>query len=892
MIIPTNKIALGQGVDVSGLTSSNVGIDPATDVLGLAKILATASSTARTLETRFSEVVNAWDGVNDGTLNQPGMIPDGAFVGGNTIGGTMTGLNNTPMLQALVTYCFQSGKVLYIPPGYYYFNDPAGLDHYISIIAGGAGANTLMIKADPGSVWFLLGDAYDSTGASPPLANAAFFKTSNFDDTPTNTNRSLYQLFQIEGLGFQGRWSQLNLTLPVRASPDFSGWNGNGGRSCLQLSNFDQVRLNNIRAYDIRGAFSRSQICNSVSVTNSTFLRLARGSVMRFVDTPQLIEMGNLYRWCDDDPVNPTSSSQLVLPMPSQWISHGNEYEQCESFAYFGGKLCAVIGNTYKFSKSTPILAGGGDLKNSAGDTMSGLIAVVGNQVENSISRWQHNTVSPALFTYDNTNIDSAITLTSINMNSSTTGGILPGRATGVGGNVLDPTGVDSLNKPLAYNNGGLNQPPIVPNQSVPAGNGIICIGNTVIRTLPATADIDPNAKFSAYKFGPMFNQNGWVDPPVALNNFLPNGIRIRADIRNVTISSNVVSGLRIGSAVYFDYTGTAFTNSAFTNVVINDNIFHDCWTGINSSRRANGSAVNSSIKVHGNIFDMDPYMTQTGLDASGHPNATVAARTSSPINGSWRADVTAPQQPVGIAVTGMIGWDIQGNTFKNCYDAILPLSSLYDEANVLNNIVHCDPVAAEFSTSNKGVGFIRRGGSAWRPMVWYCDPTDATNFNNVQNICKVQSLTMPTTGKYVEGTIVWCEDLTLNILCWQRLTTNANHVYGTDWIAVPVASKINHQTTDYILALSDFGGIVEMRKNSAITLIIPASASPSFPIGTKIQVVQSGNGQVTVAGASGVSIKSLGNNTSLAGPWAVAELYKNDTNAWVLSGNLGPVLN
>lgn len=96
-----------------------------------------------------------------------------------------------------------------------------------------------------------------------------------------------------------------------------------------------------------------------------------------------------------------------------------------------------------------------------------------------------------------------------------------------------------------------------------------------------------------------------------------------------------------------------------------------------------------------------------------------------------------------------------------------------------------------------------------------------------------------------------------------------------------------NAQTgTAYTLALSDAGKMVTLSNAAAITLTIPTNASVAFPIGTRIDVLQYGAGQVTVAGA-GVTLRSSGSKLKLSGQYSGATLWKKSTNEWALIGDL-----
>jgi hypothetical protein len=96
-----------------------------------------------------------------------------------------------------------------------------------------------------------------------------------------------------------------------------------------------------------------------------------------------------------------------------------------------------------------------------------------------------------------------------------------------------------------------------------------------------------------------------------------------------------------------------------------------------------------------------------------------------------------------------------------------------------------------------------------------------------------------------------------------------------------------NPQTgTTYTLALSDAGKMVTLANAAAITLTIPTNATVAFPTNTRIDLIQYGAGQVTIAGA-GVTINSSGGKLKLTGQYSGASLWKKATDTWVLIGDI-----
>lgn len=101
-------------------------------------------------------------------------------------------------------------------------------------------------------------------------------------------------------------------------------------------------------------------------------------------------------------------------------------------------------------------------------------------------------------------------------------------------------------------------------------------------------------------------------------------------------------------------------------------------------------------------------------------------------------------------------------------------------------------------------------------------------------------------------------------------------------------AIQLNAQTgTTYTLALADRSKCVTLTNASAITLTIPLNSSIALAVGSQILLYQGGAGQVTIAGAAGVTVRSQGSKLKLAGQYAVAGLVKIATDEWVAFGNL-----
>ena len=98
----------------------------------------------------------------------------------------------------------------------------------------------------------------------------------------------------------------------------------------------------------------------------------------------------------------------------------------------------------------------------------------------------------------------------------------------------------------------------------------------------------------------------------------------------------------------------------------------------------------------------------------------------------------------------------------------------------------------------------------------------------------------------------------------------------------------LNAQTgTTYSFILSDDGKLCTFDNASPITATIPANSTVAYGIGTQINLMQLGAGQVTIAAAGGVTLQSEGSKLKLKGQYAVATCAKIGTDTWVVVGNL-----
>jgi hypothetical protein len=108
----------------------------------------------------------------------------------------------------------------------------------------------------------------------------------------------------------------------------------------------------------------------------------------------------------------------------------------------------------------------------------------------------------------------------------------------------------------------------------------------------------------------------------------------------------------------------------------------------------------------------------------------------------------------------------------------------------------------------------------------------------------------------------------------------------------VPSRTTIVQKSAAYTLSsLTERDNLIEMNSASAVTLTIPLNSAVAYPVGTSIDILATGAGQVSINGTAGVTINctpSGGTNIAkLRTQWSSATLFKRATDTWVVMGDL-----
>ncbi len=144
------------------------------------------------------------------------------------------------------------------------------------------------------------------------------------------------------------------------------------------------------------------------------------------------------------------------------------------------------------------------------------------------------------------------------------------------------------------------------------------------------------------------------------------------------------------------------------------------------------------------------------------------------------------------------------------------------------------------------------------------------------------------TTINFAQGSL---DDLAIGALTATTVTPSSGVVFsdGTQTKeGVPSRKSISQKTDSYTLSsLTERDSMIEISKSSAVTLTVPADATVDYPVGTSINILQTGAGQVTVAPVSGTVTVNATPGLKLRAQWSSATLVKRAANTWVLLGDL-----
>jgi hypothetical protein len=667
------------------------------------------------------------------TTGAPVNVLDfGAVADGADTGTTFTGTDNTAAFQAALNYAGLNGLVLEIPAGKYRFA-PITVNNTATLILNYSKHILIGYGAE-----LLIDDNAPTT-----YSIIDFIRTSNLD---SSTNLNDRELLQINGVTFKGRWSHENYY---------------PGTNVLTVQNFARIELNSVNAYDLTAKFSRSRYNGSLCINGFDGQRIASDCI-RFVDTPN-VEITNInLSEIDDDCIALPISSEALADSRSRITISNATIEKCEGILILGARVTALDNIAMRLCMGTQIYIGGAvGTEGVASPHNITLSNITITDPLNRASGGSYNVPPTAM----GTSLQAAIIISGIEPTDATTA-VKPEYYDPASGAFVTPYQLDSNSNPIMYNYGVLN--------TLAGGYNVVIDGCTVMRTLP------PVPRYSDWGLGLAFSRFGRYDPAVSIANWAENGIQLNGSIKNGIVSNCGVMGFTEGAGVILQSLADNVTElqREFENIVIDGCAVRDCKYGVTQSATAASGIFTWSVIVRDCSFDLDPFQTSS-------------ARTS-PLDGSFKSGLGVSERPVGVYFRQCYGWSIHNCSFANCYDSILANSNFFENGDIKENILLCEPFAIGYNASNKGIAVIPAAGRAFTHYVIEADPTSAT-YMQIITIPVSQANTVPTSGTFVTGHFVSNQAPTTTssktTLGWVRQTVGSGHSVATtttaDWAPI-----------------------------------------------------------------------------------------------------------
>lgn len=160
----------------------------------------------------------------------------------------------------------------------------------------------------------------------------------------------------------------------------------------------------------------------------------------------------------------------------------------------------------------------------------------------------------------------------------------------------------------------------------------------------------------------------------------------------------------------------------------------------------------------------------------------------------------------------------------------------------------------------------------------------------STQNTAAVGGVTSVSGGTGITVTGSGAVSVAINTGVTADLTTAqtlTNKTLTSPFINLGINPQAN---TTYTTVLADNGKLVTLTNGSAIAVTIPLNASVNYPVGAQINMAQMGAGQVTVSGASGVTVVSTGATAAqpqTRAQYSTLTAVQTSTDNWLVMGDI-----
>lgn len=249
--------------------------------------------------------------------------------------------------------------------------------------------------------------------------------------------------------------------------------------------------------------------------------------------------------------------------------------------------------------------------------------------------------------------------------------------------------------------------------------------------------------------------------------------------------------------------------------------------------------------------------------------------------------------------------WGIPLN--DNCVIIDTQMKANADAAAAANTLAGTANTTANTANATANAAMPKAGGTFTGPVInsSTLTQTGAATFGSTVALNADPSTALQAaTKQYVDNKVPGAGTVTNAMLA--TMPANTMHGNATAGVASPtnltatqartnmqvdksgVLTGYNLQNTNYQPVLADAGKLVDMSAAGALVLTVPANASVAYDLNTRIDLIRSGAGTVTVTPAGGVTVLSANAVLTLRNQYSGATLIKIGTNTWYLVGDLG----
>lgn len=217
-------------------------------------------------------------------------------------------------------------------------------------------------------------------------------------------------------------------------------------------------------------------------------------------------------------------------------------------------------------------------------------------------------------------------------------------------------------------------------------------------------------------------------------------------------------------------------------------------------------------------------------------------------------------------------------------------VASAVNEITIANAAAGNAPTITASGETNVSLNLVPKGSGTVQvsgiPIVTTTASQTLTNKTLTSPTVDTPLLTLSTTSSTTEGRMAW-DSTNDKILVGGTLNSTAQAIeFSSSTLSI---STPTFTTNAYTAALTDKDKWLELSNGAtAGTFNIPTNASVAFPIGTQINIIQTGAGQITIAAVTPATTTVNGTpGLKLREQWSSATIIKRATDTWVVVGDL-----